>query len=162
VALTDPSQRTIFRTALMKYLSDYVGAQVEAPFPMEGGVLEGPQDRHVGCVWFDTVRPHRSDANNEEAFFGIRLFASFKSETEPTAPIREKQEARLEWLFEVLEDALRAVRNRVELQAAVGADYDLSGWQDYFLIPEVTMNHPGQYVQATVVAQARSRVRRGG
>lgn len=147
----------------MKYLSDYFSAQVDGPFPIEGGVLEGPQDRHVGCVWFDTVRPHRSDANNEEAFFGIRIFVHFQADQGATADVpREKQEARMEWSFEKLEDALKAVRNRAELQAAVGTDFDLSAWQDYFLIPEITMNHPGQYVQATVVAQARSRVGRGG
>ena len=147
---------------MMKYLSDFMGAALEVPFPMEGGVLNGKQDRHVGCVWFDTVRPHRVDRNNEEAFFGIRLFVHFQAEQEATAPVREKQEARMEWTVERLEDALQAVRTRALLQLAVGTDFDLSGWWDYFLVDEVTVNHAEQYVQTTVVPQARSRVRRGG
>ena len=163
MALTDdPSVRSAFRKALQKYLSDFFSAAREAPFVFEGGVLEGPQERHVGCVWFDTVRPHRSDANNEESFFGIRVFVHFQAPQEATAPVREKQEALMEWTLERLEDALRAVRNRAELQLAVGTDYDFGGWWDYFLIGEITLNHPGQYVQATVIPQARNRTRRGG
>lgn len=147
----------------MKYLSDFFSEAVESPFPFEGGVLEGPQDRHVGCVWFDTVRPNRVDRNNEEAFFGVRIFVQHRADQGATADVpREKQEERLEWTVERLEDALQAVRTRALLQVAVGTDFDLSDWHDYFLVDDITVNHPGQYVQATVIPQARARVRRGG
>lgn len=153
-----PSLRGKFRKALQVHLAaHFKAAGLELPF--EGGVIEGPQERDVGCVWFDTVRPHRADWNNEEAFFGARVLRQFKQDQGGEQP-RTAQEEALEWTFEVLEDGLQAVLNRPLLQAASGVD--LSGWADYFIVQEVVLNHTAQHVTATLAAQARSRTRRGG
>jgi len=150
--------RTKFRKALQIHLSAFFTA-AELPIAFEDGLLEGPQERDVGCVWFDNVRPHRADWNNEEASFGVRVFRHFKQDQGGTEP-RAAQEEALEWTFETLEDALQAVLNRPLLQVSSGID--LSGWYDYFIVQEVILVHPGQYVQATLATQARSRTRRGG
>ena len=61
--------RTKFRQALKIALAAHFTAATEADdltitIPFEDGQLDGPQERNIGCVWFDSVRPHRNDWNN--------------------------------------------------------------------------------------------------
>ena len=156
--MASESLRTKFRHALQISLAEYFkNAGLDVPF--EGGVIEGPQERNIGCVWFDSKRPQGRDGNNEEAFFGVRVLRLFKQDQGGEIP-REDVETQLEWTFETLEDGLRAVINRVELEAASGIN--LSGYSDFLTVTEIASNHQQQYVQATITAWARNRTARGG
>jgi len=158
VASEQVGLRSQFRRALQIALAaHFTAAGLELEF--EGGTIEGPQERDIGCVWIDTVRPHRADWNNEEAFFGVRVLRAWKQDQGGEQP-RTLQEERLEWTLEILEDGLVAVLNRPLLEAASGLV--LTGWADYFIVQEVVLDHQAQHVTATIAMQARSRTRRGG
>lgn len=156
--MASESLRTRFRHALQIALAaHFKAAGLDIAF--EGGVIEGPQERNIGCVWFDSKRPQGRDGNNEEAFFGVRVLRLFKQDQGGENP-REDVEAQLEWTFETLEDGLLAVVNRGLLETASGVD--LAGYSDFFTVTEVSSNHQAQYVQATITAWARNRTARGG
>lgn len=153
------SHRTKFRhalqTALAKHFKD---AGLEIAF--EPGRLEGPStDRDIGCVWFDSKRPHGRDGNNEEAFFGVRVLRHLVQD-QGAGVTREEIELALEWTFETLEDALAGVLTRPWLEDK--GDEVLSGWGDFIIVTNIATDHAAQHVTASIVAQARNRTARGG
>lgn len=157
--MASESLRGKFRRALRIALEAHFAAADRA-ITFESGELTGQQsDRDVGCVWFDSKRPHSRDGNNEEAFFGIRVFRRFRQE-QGSAKEREITEEQLDWTFETLEDALRANLTKPLLETNSGET--LTGWSDYFIVTEVSKNTFEQYVQASLSAQARNRTARGG
>ncbi len=154
------SLRTKFRQALQIALAKHfksAGLSIE----FQGGVIEGPQtDRDIGCVWFDSKRPQGRDGNNEEAFFGVRVFRQWKQDQGAETP-RVEVEEELERTFEMLEDGLRAVIKRIDLETASGIVLG-SDWASYFTVTEVAIDHQEQRIQATLTAWARNRTARGG
>lgn len=154
----EPSLRTKFRRALQTALAKHFADQ-GLDIDFQGGVIEGPQDRDIACVWVDSKRYSAKDGNNEEAFFGVRVLRRFKQDQGGEYP-REESEAELERTFEMLEDALRANLTKPLLEANSGET--LTGWSDYFVVTEMSANHAGQYVQAALRAWARNRTARGG
>jgi hypothetical protein len=156
---SEPSLRTKFRQALQVALAAHF-KQAGLEIAFEAGIIEGPQqDLDIGCVWFEGKRPQGRDSNNEEAFFQVRVLRRFKQDQGATVP-RGDSEEELETTFEMLEDGLLAVINRIDLQNASGID--LTGWESYFSVTEVVKNQPGFYVQATLTVWARNRTARGG
>lgn len=157
--MASESLRGTFRRALQVALQKHF-ADADLAITFEPGEMTGPQaDRDIGCVWFDSKRPHARDGNNEEAFFGIRVFRRFRQE-QGAATDREITEEQLDWTFETLEDALRANLTKPLLEANSGKT--LTGWSEYFIVTEVSKNTAEQYVQASLSAQARNRTARGG
>ncbi len=154
-----PAVRSRFREALQLHLAAHF-ASVELPIEVHAGEIVGRQEVDVGCVWFDNKVPHRLDLNNEESFFGVRVLRRAAQDQGGAEP-RASQNARLEWTFEQLEDALVAVTNKPQLVAAAPG-IDPAGWPDYFIVTLVAINHPDQYVTASLAAQLRSRTRKGG
>ena len=155
----EPGVRTRFRTALQVALSAWFKANTPLAITFTAGELTGKQEIDVGCVWFDNKVPHRSDWNNEESFFGVRVFRVFAQDQGGDVPRVDVQE-RLEWTFEALEDALTSVINRPDLATASGVDLD--GCPDYFIVTQVALNRTDQHITATLAAQLRNRTRKGG
>ncbi len=156
----DPGVRSRFRMALQVALAAWFKANTKLELSFEDGEITGKQERDIGCAWFDNKVPHRQDWNNEESFFGVRVFRIFAQDqggAEPRASVQE----RLEWTFEALEDALTTVINRPDLQAAA-PDVDLTGCPDYFIVTQIVLNKQEQSVTATIAAQMRNRTRKGG
>lgn len=155
----EASLRTKFRQALQVALAmhfESAGLAIE----FEAGVIEGPQtDRDIGCVWFDSKRPHSRDGNNEEAFFGVRVLRRFRQDQGGEVP-REDVEQLLEGTFETLEDGLAANLARPWLETSSGIN--LAGWSDFFTVTNVVVDHQAQHVTATLTAWARNRTARGG
>lgn len=155
---TETGLRTQFRRALQTALERHFATEGLA-INFEPGAIEGPQERDVGCVWFDMKRLDGRDTNNENALFGVRVFRRFRQE-QGAAAVREETEEELERTFEILEDALVANMNLPLLEANAGVQLD--GWESFFVVQQVTLNHRGQYIEATLAAWARNRTARGG
>ena len=155
----DAGIRTRYRQALQVALAAHF-ATTDLPIPFHAGEITGRQEVDVGCVWFDNKTPHKADWNNEESFFGVRVLRHFAQDQGGAEPRASQNEA-LEWTFEQLEDGLVAVVNKPDLVAAAPA-VDPTGWPDYFIVSLVAINHPEQYVTASLAAQLRNRTRRGG
>ena len=151
--------RSRFRQALQLALAAHF-AELEFPIEFHAGEIVGRSEVDVGCVWWDNKVPHRVDGNNEESFYGVRVLRVFAQDQGSAVP-RASTNERLEWTAEMLEDALLAVTNKPEL-AAAAPHVDSTGWPDYFIVTQVAVNHPDQYVTASVAAQLRSRTRKGG
>lgn len=156
----EPGVRSRFRAALQVALAAWFKANTQWEIEFVAGEITGKQERQIGCVWFDNKVPHRSDWNNEESFFGVRVFRVFAQDQggeEPRASVQEH----LEMTFEALEDALTTVINRPDL-ATAAPEVDLTGCPDYFIVTQIVLNRADQHITATIAAQLRNRTRKGG
>jgi hypothetical protein len=126
---------TQFRTALQALLAE------EFAIPFVGGELEAPQeDKAIGCVWHEGKRWWPRDGQGAMAFYRIRIFPIFavpQGTTTPTPRIEV-----LETWEERLEVTLAPVL--VSLAAANGH------WM--FVVDEVGIDYPGQFVHGTIRA----------
>lgn len=151
--------RSRYRRALQLALKDRIFDANGDKIEFEGGQLDPPQERDIGCVWWEGKRPQARDGNNEENFYRVRLFRIFAQDQ--TAPLRVDQAEQIEQAADDLEDALVAVLTRPLLAAAVPS-IALTDAPDFFVVTEVVTNYPAQYVEATLTAWLRNRTARGG
>lgn len=148
----EASERTKFRRALQAALAEQLVDEHDRALEVTGGMLDGPQERDIACVWWAGKRPHRA-AIEEENVFRIRLFRRFKQDQGADTP-RVDQAELIEQASERLEAALKAVLTSGRL-ATVS---DLApGDPDFFNVLTVQPNYPGQYVETEIVAFARNR-----
>jgi hypothetical protein len=132
---------TDFRFALQADLAVALG------FEFVGGIVEPPQtERNIGCVWFETKRPHSRDGNMEEVYYRVRVFRLFRQGQGVEDTTRD-----ITGLEELVED----------LQAAFRAVLTTLG-HDFFTVLELGIDYPGQFVEAALVAYQRNLGARGG
>jgi hypothetical protein len=155
---SDPNQRTLFRKALQKALSEQLRDESGGKYDVRGRMLDSPQERDIACVWWDRKQPH-AKAILEENFYGVRVFRRFKQDQGGEEPA-EAQDDLLETTAEALEAALKAVLVLPWLAEVSG--FDAAGDHDFFNVTSVLANHQGQYVEATIRAYATNRSGAGG
>jgi hypothetical protein len=138
------SVRGNFRVALQADLQTAFG------FAFVGGPLgDGPiDDRTVGAVWWERKRPFGRDGNREENVYLVRVYRQWKQPDSGVANMEAQYVAPLEALAEQLEAELRAVLTTIG--------------HDFFNVAEVSVDYPGQYVEAQLVAYDQNRSARGG
>jgi hypothetical protein len=146
------------RVALQKH---YESAGLPISFQLGEIQALSPQDRDIGCVWFEGKRPHR-DANNEDAVYHVRVFRRFKQDQGGEQP-RDEVHAELLRTFEILEDALAENLVRTWLETNAGLDPgSLGDHGDLLHVTAMTKSDITQSVTADLVVWSRNRTARGG
>lgn len=132
---------TLFRQSLQATLATAYGIE------FVGGIIEPPQTaRAIGCVWHEGKRPMARDGNEEEVYYRVRVFELWKqNQGETNAGLNV---AALEQSEETLQTTLRAVLT--------------TSGHHFFNIVETTIDYPGEYVEAQLVAYQRNIGTTGG
>ncbi len=131
---------TLFRQSLQTTLAAAYG------FEFIGGIISPPmRDRKIGCVWLEGKRPMARDGNEAECYFRIRVFELWRQnqgETEQGLNV-EAMETSLDKLETTLAPVLLTAARTVP-----GCDF--------MVVREVTMDYPGEYVEAQLVLYQRN------
>lgn len=142
--MSEPAQ-TSERLAFLGRIGVELTQRLEIPF--EPGPLEGPQDRDVGCVWWEGKRPFQRAGILEEDYYRARIFVRFVQEQgDPT--IRGETHAQLITLSETVETTLQAI-----LAAAGHA---------FFNVLEISPDYVRQSIEIQMTAYDRNRSSAGG
>lgn len=140
--------RQVFVRRLIEALSGSLRDGDGEPLTFEPGPREGPiDDRDVGFVWWEGMRPHGRDMNGSEDYYRVRLFKRWRQDQggeEPRATVHDH-------ILEVTS----------ELEAALRANLVCDG-HDYFIVTEVTPDWVQQCVNAQLQAYDRNPSSAGG
>lgn len=140
--------RRVFTRRLAEELTARLVDADGAPIKFEPGPREGPiDDRDVGFIWWEGMRPFSRDGNGSEDYYRVRLFKRWRQDQggeEPRATVHDH-------ILDVT----------AELEAALKANLVCDG-HDYFVVAEVTPDWAQQCVNAQLTAYDRNRSAAGG